>query len=265
MWTSFFMEMTPEEAIGEIGRLGWGDADLSTEHGLALVERGNPEAAGREFRRHADSCGVRVAQGHLDLFVNIAPAHEADRRRAVEGLKPWLDVYAAAAIANAVIHPGRGLESGDAKHPEAVLKSLGELLDHARGSPLVFCIENCKSAEAVRRLLDATDPASVAACLDTGHLNLTDENPAAFIRWCGARLRALHLAENDKSGDQHNMPFARGGTVPWVEIADALREVRYSGTLNYEIPGERACPLDIRRLKMDYLKRVSEWLFCGLD
>jgi sugar phosphate isomerase/epimerase len=265
MWTSFLMDLTPEEAIAEIGRLGWTDAELSTEHGKTLVERGNAEAAGREFRRHADACGVRVGQGHLDLFVNIGPAEEADRRRAVDGLKPWLDLYAAAGIVHAVIHPGRGPDSGDAKRPDAVLKSLAELIDHARGAPTIFCIENCPSGETVLRLLEATDPERTAVCLDTGHLNLTDEDPAAFIRRCGPRLRALHLAENDKSGDQHNMPFARGGSVPWFEIAAALREIRFAGALNYEIPGERACPLDVRRMKMDYLKRLTEWLFRAVE
>ncbi len=264
MWTSFFMDLTPQDALNEIGRLGWSHAELSTEHGLKLLERGRPEEAGRDFRRHADSCGVQVRQGHLDLFVNIAPAEETDRRRAVDGLKPWLDLYAAAGIVDAVIHPGRGPDSGNCQRKDVVVRSLSELIDHVRGAPIVFCVENCPSGETIKPLLEEMDAKRVCACLDTGHLNLTDESPGAFIRWCGPRLRALHLAENDRTGDQHNMPYARGGTVPWTEVAAALKEIGYKGVLNYEVPGERGCPLEVRRIKMDYLKRLSRWLFEGV-
>jgi len=264
MWTSYFMELTPEDALDEIGQLGWTDAELSTEHGQALLERGSPDAAGRDFRRHADTCGVSVRQGHLDLFVNIGPADETERRRSVEGLKPWLDLYAAAGILDAVIHPGRGADSGDGRRKDVILRSLHELIEHVGGVPMTFCIENCPSAEAVKPFLEEMDPGRVAACLDTGHLNLTEENQGDYIRWCGPRLRALHLAENDGSGDQHNMPYARRGSVPWPEIAEALKEIGYEGTLNYEVPGERACPLEVRRMKMDYLKGLSAWLFSGL-
>ena len=261
MWTSYFAELSPEDAVDEIAGLGWSDAELSTEHGLALLERGSADVSGRDFRRHADACGVTVQQGHLDLFVNIAPDNESERRQAVEGLKPWLDLYVAAGIVNAVIHPGTGPDSDNAQRPDVVLRSLGELIDHVGDAPLTFCIENCPSAEAVKPLLEATDPARVGACLDTGHLNLTDESQGDFIRWCGSRLKALHLAENDGTGDQHALPYARGGTVPWEEIATALSEVGYTGALNYEIPGERGCPMEVRRMKMDHLKCLSAWLF----
>ena len=261
MWTSYFADMSPEDAVAEIGGLGWTDAELSTEHGLALLERGRADVSGRDFRRDADACDVHVQQGHLDLTVNIAPADEADRRRAVDGLKPWLDLYVAAGIVNAVIHPGRAPDGGDGQRTDVVLRSLDDLIDHVGDAPMTFCIENCPSAEAVKALLEASDPVRVGACLDTGHLNLTDERQADYIRWCGPRLKALHLAENDGTGDQHNMPYARGGSVPWEEIATALREIGYVGALNYEIPGERACPLQVRRMKMDYLKCLSAWLF----
>jgi len=265
MWTSYFMDLSPEDALAEIGRLDWSHAELSHEHGLKLLERGSPEAAGREFRRHADACAVSVRQGHLDLFVNIGPADEADRRLAADGLKPWLDLYVAAGIVRAVIHPGKGPDSGDARRKDVILQSLSELIDHVGGAEMIFCIENCPSGEAIKPLIEETSAARVGVCLDTGHLNLTEERPGGFIRWCGARLVALHLAENDKTGDQHNMPFARRGAVPWQEIAAALKETGYAGTLNYEIPGERGCPLDVRRMKMDYLKRLSTWIFSELD
>ena len=263
MWTSFLIDLTPEEALEELAQAGWRHAELSDEHGHALLGRGDPERVGRAFRRFAGDCGVAVEQGHLWLVVDIAPADEAARRQAVDGLKRWLDLYRAIGIPAAVLHPGGSGHSDPGARLGQQLRSLHELTDHVRGTPTAICLENCSSGDDLKPLLAECGPAHVGVCLDTGHLNLTRESQAEFIRFCGPRLRALHLAENDRSGDQHNMPYARGGCVPWGEIAAALAEVGYPGLLNFEIPGENRCPLPVRRMKLAYLRELAAWVFSG--
>jgi len=263
MWTSFFVDLSPEDALTELADAGWRSAELSDEHSQVLLDRGEPDATGAAFQHFADECGVCVDQGHLDLKADIAPVDDALRRTTLDSIERRLDLYAAIGIRAAVVHPGGGQHDGAAARLEQQLQSLGELTEHVAGTGIVICLENCSSGDALEPLLAATDPDRVGVCLDTGHLNLTDEDQPAFIRRCGPRLRALHLAENDGSGDQHNMPYARGGCVPWPEIAAALTEIGYAGLLNYEVPGERACPLPVRRLKLAYLKEVSGWLFGG--
>ena len=263
MWTSFFIELSPEDCLVELAQAGWHHTELSDEHSLALLERGEPGAVGKAYRRVADDCGVAVTQGHLWLVVDIAPADEAKRGQVVDRLKQWLDLYLAIGIRAAVIHPGGGEHSDPAARLDTQLRTLGALADHIRGSDLVICLENCSSGDALKPILAQADPAHVGVCLDTGHLNLTDESQADFIRSCGPRLQALHLAENDKSGDQHNMPYARGGCVPWADIAAALDEVGYPGLRNFEVPGENRCPIPVRRLKLAYLKGLAAWIFTG--
>lgn len=264
MWTSFFIDLSPEDAVREQAAAGWRYAELSDEHSKALLERGDPARTGASFRRFLSSEGVSMTQGHLWLTVDIAPANEAARREAIQALRRWLDLYVAIGISEAVLHPGGSAH----KDPEArlgeQLRSLDELAAHVRGSGLVLCLENCSSGEALRPLLEATSPREVGVCLDTGHLNLTPESQDAFIRACGPRLRALHLAENDRSGDQHNFPYARGGCVPWQEVAAALAAIGYSGLLNFEVPGENRCPLPVRRLKLAYLLPLATWIFAPL-
>jgi sugar phosphate isomerase/epimerase len=263
MWTSFFIDLTPELALEELAQAGWRYAELSDEHGKALLDRGDPATAGKAFRRSADGCGGAVKQGHLWLTVDIAPANEAAHREAIDGLKRWLDLYLAIGIPAAVLHPGGEKHTDPIARLDEQLRSLGELTDHVRGTDVVLCLENCSSGEALKPILAATGPAHVGVCLDTGHLNLVPESQAAFIRFCGPRLQALHLAENDKTGDQHNLPYARGGCVPWGEIASALAEIGYPGLLNFEVPGENRCPLPVRRLKLAYLKDLATWIFSG--
>ena len=261
MWTSFLIDLSPEDAIQEFAEAGWHYAELSDEHSKALLERGRPASVGEAFRRFADDCGVEVTQGHLWLTVDIAPANEAARRQAIDGLKRWLDLYLAIGIRAAVLHPGGDGHEDQAARLDGQLRSLADLTEPIRGSGLVICLENCSSGHALEPILEQADPAHVGVCLDTGHLNLTDESQGRFIRFCGPRLQALHLAENDKSGDQHNMPYARGGCVPWDEIAAALAEISYPGLLNFEIPGENRCPLPVRRMKLAYLKDLAAWIF----
>jgi len=263
MWTSFFVDLSPEDALGELAHAGWRSAELSDEHSKALLERGGPHSVGEAFRRFADECGVAVTQGHLWLTVDIAPADETRRRRAIEGLKRWLDLYLAIGIPAAVLHPGGDGHRDDAARLGEQLRSLAQLTEHIRGTRLVICLENCDSGDALKPILAQTDPAHVGVCLDTGHLNLTSESQGDFIRFCGPRLRALHLAENDKSGDQHTLPYARGGCVPWEEIATALDDIAYAGLLNFEVPGENRCPLSVRRMKLAYLKELATWIFSG--
>ncbi|MBM4042838.1 MAG: sugar phosphate isomerase/epimerase [Planctomycetes bacterium] len=261
MWTSFFIDLSPEDALREQAAAGWRFAELSDEHSKALLERGDPAHTGAAFRRFIADLGVSMPQGHLWLTVDIAPASEPARREAIEGLRRWLDLYTALGIHAAVIHPGGAKHQDPAARLDEQLRSLAELAAHARGSGLVLCLENCSSGLALQPLLAATSPAEVGVCLDTGHLNLTPESQGDFIRFCGSRLKALHLAENDKSGDQHNFPYARGGSVPWPEVASALADVAYDGLLNFEVPGENRCPLPVRRLKLAYLHPLASWIF----
>ena len=263
MWTSFFIDLSPEQTLGELAAAGWHYAELSDEHGHALLDRGAPEAVGREFRAAADAAGVAIEQGHLWLTVDIAPPEESRRQETVAELRRWLDLYLAIGIPAAVLHPGGAHQPDPAARRAAQLRSLHELTEHIQGTDVSLCLENCSSGRDLEPLLAETDPRHVGVCLDTGHLNLTDENQAAFIRACGPRLRALHLAENDTTADQHNLPYARGGCVPWPDIAVALDHIGYKGLLNFEIPGENRCPLPVRRLKLAYLKPLATWIFGG--
>ena len=44
------------------------------------------------------------------------------------------------------------------------------------------------------------------------------------------------------------------------EVMDALRENGYDRLFNLEIPGERHCPIEIRRAKLIYCRALCEYL-----
>lgn len=50
MWSSFFHDLPPEEAVELFAREGWTRLELSNEHGSALLGRGDAERTGAAFQ-----------------------------------------------------------------------------------------------------------------------------------------------------------------------------------------------------------------------
>ena len=90
-------------------------------------------------------------------------------------------------------------------------------------------------------------------------LPCVNESQSDFISAAGARLKALHIADNDGSSDMHLMPYGRG-RIDWQSVMTSLAEVGYDRLYNLEIPGESRAPLEVRELKLDYIKRMCEYL-----
>ena len=59
--------------------------------------------------------------------------------------------------------------------------------------------------------------------------------------------------------DQHLMPFGKG-TVNFQKVFAALKKQGYDGLYNYEIPGERSIPLELRAIKLEYIKKAFQWM-----
>ena len=72
-----------------------------------------------------------------------------------------------------------------------------------------------------------------AACLDTGHAALIQRDPAEMTKMLGSRLRTLHINDNHALTDEHVIPTR--GILDWKKIAQALGEIDYKGTFNFEI------------------------------
>ena len=108
-------------------------------------------------------------------------------------------------------------------------------------------------------MIERVGSKQLGICLDTGHLNLTVKGHRDFILKAGARLKALHIADNDGVTDQHRMPF-NYGTVDFYEVVRALREIGYEGIFNLEISGEAWIPHELRDAKLCFIKRGYELL-----
>ena len=69
----------------------------------------------------------------------------------------------------------------------------------------------------------------------------------------------MHLDDNEGRADQHLMPFGKGN-VDFVSVIREMKKQNYQGLYNLEIPGESQAPVEILKYKLDYAKKVMEYL-----
>jgi sugar phosphate isomerase/epimerase len=259
VWSSYFKELTPEERLEEFSRAGFRYTEFSTEDGEILLRRGKPRTEGEAYRRHAADQGITVLQGHLDLGADILDHAN------LEGLKVWLELFNAIGIENCVLHYGKS--PAVSMPPALLLEKRGEALKELKkalaGTDMRICLENLqqdRDCSLLCSLIAYAGEENMGICLDTGHLNLAGGNPVAFTAQAGKLLHALHIADNEGYYDQHFIPWFGRGTVPWEEFMKALGAGGYDGLFNFEIPGVTGCPLEVRRLKLAYIRELAGYM-----
>lgn len=261
IWSAYYIDLSPEDAVLEFKKYGIFASELSDEHGLALLQRGEPEATGAAFKAFLKKEGFTMTQGHLWLSCKICTTENA-----VEMLFQWLRLYEAIGIENAVLHcdcTGISETYTQENLNEINLQKLTELQALIKDMRIRVCLENLcaayNSSESLVWLTDRLDQEHFGICLDTGHLNMCTQSQEDFILHAGSRLHALHIADNEGERDQHMMPFGRGN-VDFESVVRALRKVNYAGLFNLEIPGERLAPLEVRGYKLEYIRKCYDYL-----
>ncbi len=266
IWSSYDVDLTPEDMVLAMERRGLTVCELSDEHAAVLLQReGTPAEVGAAFGAYAKEHNLTFPQGHLWLAVRLC-SKEVD---AVAILKNWFELFAAIGVKNAVLHCDGHSLGADATHEEVIAanaEKLKLLAPYAEELGLCICLENLGGHFAhLSDLLDVIERVNSPAlgiCLDTGHLHIHEKEMTQeeFILGAGKLLHALHIADNDTSGDQHLMPYGRG-TIDWPSVMRGLNAIGYDDCFNYEIPGEHRLPMPVRDAKAEYLKTVTAYLF----
>ncbi len=264
VWSYYLKELTPEEQIDAFLSCGFTCAELSDEDGFILLDRAPGAKVGKEFKAYADAKGFSYPQGHLWLSANMLADDYMDT---VDKLKNWLDMYEALDIKSAVLHTGRNNELSDEAKLARRVEALTALTDHIQGTDITICLENLTNdlhhAGPILALIDAVGSEHLGVCLDTGHLNLCPgQSQYDFIKACGSRLKALHIADNQGQSDQHMIPYGKGN-VKWPEVLQGLREVGYDRLFNLEIPGESnypGMPMEVKLAKLRYVNEVCKYM-----
>lgn len=214
-------------------RIDWGTRqpiqDPNVLNGVRYLEYA------RQLKKVASDNGIVCNQSHAPFPVDV-PAVHAFLKRAIE-------CTAEAGGEICVIHPCNNKTA--AQNAEMYV----ELLPFAKSCGVKIATENmwnwdrqkdessfaaCATAEDFIAHVDVVNDDSFVACLDLGHAEMrgSGDGAAYMIRKLGNRLQALHIHDNDRWHDSHQIPFSM--EIDFVSIVQALKDIDYKGYFTLE-------------------------------
>lgn len=237
-----------EKAIEYIAKAGFDAWDFSMFQMCvydyktqALRENHHPLASGdylafaRKLKKIGKDNGIVCNQSHAP-FPSSCPQIRSYLKRAIE-------CTAEAGGKICVIHPCNN--QSPAENADMYL----ELLPFAKECGVKIATENmwnwdgekeesafaaCATSESFNEHLDAVNDDYFVACLDIGHAEMrgSGNGAAAMIRALNHRLQALHIHDNDRWHDSHQIPFSM--SIDFDSVVKALKEINYQGYLTLE-------------------------------
>ena len=142
-----------------------------------------------------------------------------------------------------IIHPDNN------KTAEENAEFYNELLPFAKDCGVKIATENmwnwdkdkdessfaaCATSEDFLKHIDVINDPFFVACLDIGHAEMRGSGSGAadMIYALGNRIQALHIHDNDKWHDNHQIPFSMN--IDFEPIVKALKDINYQGYFTLE-------------------------------
>ena len=242
VWSSYYVELSPEDAVKRFTENGIYCSELSDEHGLMLLNRSdNVLETAKSFSDFLAKNNFEMTQGHLFLKAKICTDDNA-----VKTLYRWIDLYHAIGVKNMVLHCDNmvGTPLSKSEKTERNVEKLKALAEYVKDKDVTICLENLRphSAEETELVDGSVDDLlniikkigsdRFGICLDTGHIHLQRKSYRGYIPVVKNRIKALHIHDNSQDGDLHLMPYA--GTVNWDEFLTELNKIGYDGDVSFE-------------------------------
>ena len=115
---------------------------------------------------------------------------------------------------------------------EIGLKRLQDIVDYAESLNVKVAFENTKIKGYLDYVIEKINNKNVGICFDSGHYHAHFDDDLDFNKFKN-RIFAIHLHDNDKSEDQHLIPF--DGTLDWEKVIKNLKESNYNGPITMEL------------------------------
>ena len=211
----------------------WGRKMLyENSHSLASD---NYLAFARKLKQIGLDNGIVCNQSHAP-FPSACPEIRSYFKRAIE-------CTAEAGGQICIIHPDNN------KSAQENAEMYNELLPFAKEHGVKIATENmwnwndekdestfaaCATSESFVEHIDVVNDDFLVACLDIGHAEMRGSGSGAvnMIHALGNRIQALHIHDNDKWHDSHQLPFSM--QIDFDAVVKALRDINYQGYFTLE-------------------------------
>lgn len=227
-----------ERAVEFIAKAGFDAWDFSM---FQMIRNPNHPLAGSDYLSFAR----KLKKTGLDngIVCNQSHAPFPSSKDIMSYLKRAVECTAEAGGEICVIHPQNN------GTPEQNAEMYFEILPFAKECGVKIATENmwnwddkkghstfaaCATPESFCAHINAVNDKNFVACLDIGHAEMKGSNTSApeMIRALGSNLRALHIHDNDKLMDSHQIPFSMN--IDFFEVVKALKEIDYNGYFTLE-------------------------------
>lgn len=238
-----------------------------------------------EVKAAAEEAGVEIYQTH-----GAGGSHPRAYRDDAHMIEVMIrDVKATAWLGckYCVIHPyilpQRHYDKFKKESIDKAIEIYSSIKDYLEEYDVYCCLENMWNAHPIFKHIDATicsraqemvDMCEILGdrykiCVDTGHGELTGDDPVEMIRIAGKYLKTLHCHDTDSKSDLHTIPYVphkidkHAKRNNWTEMMQALKEVGYTGTLNFEacVPGPEA----LNEAGLKFLSAIGHYLISTIE
>lgn len=194
----------------------------------------------KELREFADSLNMKCEQAHA-YFTNGTSEEVMNTR--IYNISKEIEIASIMGAKGIVIHPiieysfNQNIEFIKKFIPLAHKFKIKLLIENIwgrdeKGEPAPMCTSTPKDFV---RFIDTLNDKYVAACLDIGHAEMSNMHTSApeMIHALGRRLQALHIHDNNRYHDQHQVPYTN--QIDFEKILIALKEEGYKGNVTFEV------------------------------
>ena len=216
-------EVTPVETIYAIKNAGFDGVFLQWFNK-------NWEFSQQEQLELCRKLGLEILFVHLGYKgINDLWSEESQGDELVSGYLNDLDVCKNNRVDMVVMHL---TSKTDAPPPSQIgLTRLKKIIEYAEKLNIKIAFENTKIFGYLEYVFENIKSDNIGICLDVGHCHahFDDEFNWQFFK---NKIWAVHLHDNDKSKDQHLLPF--DGTIDWNYYETKLNEANYTGPVTLE-------------------------------
>ncbi len=206
-----------------------------------IIDTGNPLGTNnyaefaKRLRRIGEDGGIHCNQSHAPF-----PSYVKEIR---DMLKRAIECTAIAGGKICIIHPCNN------ENAEYNAEMYSELLPFAKEHGIKIAAENmwnwnkdedhaataaCSHHDDFLAHIKAVNDPYLVACLDIGHAEMRGLGTSTreMILTLGSHLQALHIHDNDRHHDSHQLPFTMN--IDFDEMVKALKEIDYKGCFTLE-------------------------------
>jgi sugar phosphate isomerase/epimerase len=242
--TSVFVNYPIQDALDLIIQAGFEGVDFwcGRPH---IYRHDQSPAALQQLRQKIDESKITPVSLMPAFFrypYSLSSPNEVIRQDSIAYVRDCIDnavVLGARQVLIVPTHSLHGQATADARR--RYLDSLAELSSHAEQNNVRLGLEvlypnlsdYMGSTEDALRAIQAVGSGCLGIVLDSGHLNLSGEDPEGALRNVGDLLLQVHVNDNDGLQQQNAIPGE--GSFDFSKLMHLLRSYHYDGFLSLEL------------------------------